>query len=89
MISNSDIDAKGFVTFDFKQTTNATAYPIVAVTYILGKTQVTGKNAVVSDFVKWMLTTFAPSAAESLGYAPLSGALYSVALNKAKTINAG
>lgn len=89
MIANSDIDAKGFVTFNFKQTTNATAYPIVAVTYILGKTQVTAKNAVVSDFVKWMLTSYAPSNAESLGYAPLSGALYSVALNKAKTINAG
>jgi len=89
MLSASDIDAKGFVTFNFKQTTNATAYPIVAVTYLLGKTSVSAKNSVVSDFAQWMLTTFAPASAESLGYAALSGSLYSVALNKAKTVNAG
>jgi len=89
MLSASDIDAKGFVTFNFKQTTNATAYPIVAVTYLLGKTSVSAKNSVVSDFAQWMLTTFAPASAESLGYAALSGSLYSLALNKAKTVNAG
>ena len=89
MLADSDIDAKGFVTFNFKQTTNATAYPIVAVTYLLGKTSVSAKNSVVSDFAQWMLTTFAPASAESLGYAALSGSLYSLALNKAKTVNAG
>lgn len=89
MLADSDIDSKGFVTFNFKQTTNATAYQIVAVTYLLGKTAVSDKNAVVSDFAKWMLTTYAPASAESLGYAALTGAIYSVALNKAKTVNAG
>lgn len=89
MVGSSDIDAKGFVTFNFKQTTNATAYPIVAVTYLLGKTSVSAKNSVVSDFAQWMLTTYAPASAESLGYAALTGPIYSVALNKAKTVNAG
>ena len=89
MLADSDIDAKGFVTFNFKQTSNATAYSIVAVTYLLGKTAVSEKNAVVGDFAKWMLTTYAPANAESLGYAALTGALYSVAMNKAKTVNAG
>ncbi len=89
MLGKSDVDAKGFVTFNFKQTTNATAYPIVAVTYLLGKTAASAKNAVVSDFAKWMLTTFAPANADSLGYAALTGDLYTVALKKAKTINAG
>ena len=89
MIADSDIDAKGFVTFNFKQTTNTTAYPFVAVTYALGRTAVTSKAIVVSGYLQWILDTYAPAAAESLGYAPLSGALLTVAKNNAKRIGSG
>jgi phosphate transport system substrate-binding protein len=89
MISNSDVDAKGFVTFNFKQTTNSTAYPFVAVTYALGRTAVSSKAIVVSDYLKWILSTYAPAAAESLGYAPLSGAILTIAKNNAMRVGSG
>ena len=87
MIANSTVDAKGFVTFDYKQTTNKTAYPVVAVTYGLGKTAKSAKNAVVSDFFKWVLNEYSPANAEALGYAPLSGAIKTVGLAKAAEVN--
>ncbi|MCX6531403.1 MAG: substrate-binding domain-containing protein [Actinobacteria bacterium] len=86
-ISGASIDATGFVTFNFKQTTNADAYPIVAVTYLLGKTEKSAKNAVVSDFATWMLSTYAPANADALGYAPLTGAMQAAGLAQAKKIN--
>jgi len=89
MIADSDIDSKGFVTFNFKQTTNTTAYPFVAVTYALGKTAVSSKSIVVSDYLKWTLNTYAPAAAESLGYAALTGALLTVAKNNAARVGSG
>ena len=87
MIANSTVDAKGFVTFDFKQTTNKTAYPVVAVTYGLGKTAKSAKNAVVSDFFKWILNEYAPANADALGYAPLSGTIKTAGLAKAAEVN--
>ena len=89
MIADSDIDAKGFVTFNFKQTANATAYPFVAITYALAKTAVSSKSVVVRGFLQWILTTYAPAAAESLGYAPLTGALLTVAKNNALRVGSG
>jgi ABC-type phosphate transport system substrate-binding protein len=89
MIADSDIDSKGFVTFNFKQTANMTAYPFVAVTYALGKTAVSSKSIVVSDYLKWTLNTYAPAAAESLGYAALTGALLTVAKNNAARVGSG
>jgi len=89
MIADSDIDSKGFVTFNFKQTTNTTAYPFVAVTYALGKTAVSAKSIIVSDYLKWILNTYAPAAAESLGYAALTGALLTVAKNNAARVGSG
>lgn len=89
MIADSDVDAKGFVTFNFKQTANASAYPFVAVTYALGKTAVSSKSIVVSDYLKWVLNTYAPASAESLGYAPLTGALLTVAKNNAMRVGSG
>ena len=89
MIADSDIDSKGFVTFNFNQTANATAYPFVAITYALGKTAVSSKSIVVSDFLKWTLNTYAPAAAESLGYAPLTGAILTVAKNNAARVGSG
>ena len=83
----STVDATGFVTFDYKQTTNTTAYPIVAVTYALGKTAKSAKNAVVSEYLQWILNTYAPANAEALAYAPLTGALKDKALVQAKLIN--
>ena len=83
----STVDATGFVTFDYKQTTNTTAYPIVAVTYALGKTAKSAKNAVVSEYLQWILNTYAPANAEALAYAPLTGALKDKALAQAKLIN--
>jgi len=89
MIADSDIDSKGFVTFNFKQTANMTAYPFVAVTYALGRTAVSSKAIVVSDYLKWILNSYAPASAESLGYAPLTGAILTVAKNNAARVGSG
>jgi len=87
MIGGSTVDAQGFVTFDYKQTKNKTAYPVVAVTYMLAKTAKSSKNAVVADFAKWMINEYGPTAADALGYAPLAGALKTAALAQAAKIN--
>jgi len=87
MIAGSKIDEKGFVTFDYKQTKNQTGYPVVAVTYLLGKTAKSAKNAVVADFAKWMINEYGPTAADALGYAPLAGAIKTSALAQAAKIN--
>lgn len=89
MIADSDIDSKGFVTFNFKQTANMTAYPFVAVTYALGRTAVSSKAIVVSDYLKWILNSYAPASAESLGYAALTGAILTVAKNNAARVGSG
>jgi phosphate transport system substrate-binding protein len=87
MIGGSTVDATGFVTFDYKQTKNTTAYPVVAVTYLLGKTAKSAKNTVVADFAKWMINDYGPTAADALGYAPLAGAIKTAALAQAAKIN--
>jgi len=87
MIGGSTVDAQGFVTFDYKQTKNKTAYPVVAVTYMLAKTATSSKNAVVAEFAKWMINEYGPTAADALGYAPLAGALKTAALAQAAKIN--
>ena len=87
MIGGSKIDEKGYVTFDYKQTKNQSAYPVVAVTYLLGKTAKSEKNAVVADFAKWMINEYGPTAADALGYAPLAGAIKTAALAQAAKIN--
>ena len=86
-LSGSTVDSRGFVTFDFKQATNATAYPITAITYALGKTAKSAKNAVVSEYLQWIINTYGPQNAEALGYAPLTGALKDTALAQAKLVN--
>lgn len=86
-IAGATIDAAGFLTFDYKQGANSAAYPIVAATYGLGKTAKSAKNAVVSDFFTWILTTYGPANAEALGYAPLTGAIKTAAEAQAKKIN--
>jgi len=87
MIGGSTVDEQGFVTFDYKQTKNTTAYPVVAVTYLLGKTAKSAKNTVVADFAKWMINDYGPTAADALGYAPLAGAIKTAALAQAAKIN--
>ena len=89
MIADSDIDAKGFVTFNYKQTSNTTAYPFVAITYALGRTAASAKALVVSDYLKYILNIYAPLQAESLGYAPLTGAVLTIAKNNAARIGSG
>ena len=86
-ISGASIDASGFVTFNFKQTTNTAAYPIVAVTYALGKTAKSAKGAIVSEFFTWVLSTYGPANADALGYAPLTGTMQTAGLAQAKKIN--
>ena len=86
-VSGASIDSVGFVTFDYKQGTNTAAYPVVAVTYGLGKTAKSAKNAVVADFFTWILTTYSPANSEALGYAPLTGALKTAAEAQAKKVN--
>ena len=87
MIGGATIDAKGFVTFDYKQANNKTAYPIVAVTYLLGKTAKSAKNAIVADFAKWMIDDYGPASADALGYAPLAGAIKTAALAQVAKVN--
>jgi ABC-type phosphate transport system substrate-binding protein len=87
MLAGSTIDDKGFVTFDYKQTKNTNAYPIVAVTYALGKQAKSAKNALVAKYFKWIIETYAPANAEGLGYAPLTGALKTAALAKVALVN--
>ena len=86
-VAGASIDSVGFVTFDYKQGTNEAAYPVVAVTYGLGKTAKSAKNAVVADFFTWILTTYSPANADALGYAPLTGALNTAAEAQAKKVN--
>ncbi|NBY45231.1 MAG: hypothetical protein EBQ64_04570 [Acidimicrobiia bacterium] len=86
-VAGASIDSVGFVTFDYKQGTNEAAYPVVAVTYGLGKTAKSAKNAVVADFFTWILTTYSPANADALGYAPLTGALKTAAEAQAKKVN--
>lgn len=80
--------AKGTVTFKYDNK-DPNAYPITAVTYLLGKTTPSAKNAIVSDFATFLLDECGPQLAESLYYAPISGALLKAAESLAKTINAG
>ncbi len=89
MIAESDIDSKGFVTFNFNQTSNTTAYPFVAITYALGRTAASAKATVVSDYLKYILNVYAPLQAEALGYAPLTGAVLTIAKNNAARIGSG
>ena len=87
MIAGANVDAQGFVTFDYKQAKNKTGYPIVAVTYLLGKTAKSAKNALVADFAKWMINDYGPTAADALGYAPLAGAIKTAALAQAAKVD--
>jgi len=87
MLAGSTVDDKGFVTFDYKQTKNTNAYPVVAVTYALGKQAKSAKNALVAKYFKWIIETYAPANAEGLGYAPLTGALKDAALAKVALVN--
>ena len=87
MLSGSTVDDKGFVTFNYKQTKNTNAYPIVAITYALGKQAKSSKNALVAKYFKWIIETYAPANAEGLGYAPLTGAVKAAALAKVALIN--
>jgi phosphate transport system substrate-binding protein len=80
--------AKGTVSFNYGNT-DEDAYPISAVTYLLGKTATDANNAVVSDFAQYLLNECGPQLAESLYYAPVTGALLKQAQANAKTINAG
>ena len=68
---------------------NASAYPIAAVTYLLGKTATSAKNSIVKDFATFLLKECGPQVAESLYYAPVTGKLLTAALNQVKKINAG
>lgn len=88
-LAGGQMDARGFVTFDFNQTSNKTAYPIGAVTYGLGQTSNDAKNKVVAQFFEWVLTTYAPANAEALGYTPLLGSMQSKGVALAKKVGAG
>ena len=54
---------------------------------MIAKTAKSAKNAVVSDFATWMLSTYAPASADALGYAPLTGAMQTAGLAQAKKVN--
>lgn len=80
--------AKGTISFKYDNQ-DPNAYPITAVTYLLGKTTPSEKNAIVSNFATFLLNECGPQLAESLYYAPVTGSLLKAAESLAKTINAG
>ena len=87
MLSGSTVADNGFVTFDYKQTKNTNAYPVVAVTYALAKKAKSAKNALVADYFGWILNTYAPANAEGLGYAALTGNILTAAKAKLALVN--
>lgn len=78
----------GLVTFNFKQASNYTAYPIGAVTYMLAKKANNETNVAVREMLQWVLNTYAPGFGESLGYVPLSGTMLTKAKALAATVGA-
>jgi ABC-type phosphate transport system substrate-binding protein len=87
-LRGASLDAQGLATFNYKQTSNKTAYPIGPVTYGLGQTSNDAKNKVVAQFFEWVLTKYAPANAEALGYTPLLGSFQSKGVALAKKIGA-
>ena len=81
-------DARGLISFNWKQTSNKTAYPLGAVTYGLCQTASDAKNKVVSQFFQWVINDFAPKNAESLAYTPLLGSTRASAMALAKKCGA-
>ena len=81
-------DEKGLITFNWKQTTNPTAYPLGATTYGLCQTASDAKNKVVAQFFQWVISDFAPKNAEALAYTPLLGATATNGLALAKKCGA-
>ena len=88
-LKGATLDDKGLATFNYKQTSNRTAYPIGPVTYGLGQTSADAKNKVVAEFFEWVLTKYSPANAEALGYTPLLGAFQSKGVALAKKVGAG
>ncbi|MGA0794365.1 MAG: substrate-binding domain-containing protein [Ilumatobacteraceae bacterium] len=82
-------NAFGLISFDWKQTTNRTAYPLGAVTYGLCQTSADAKNKVVSQLFQWLITDFGPKNAEALGYTPILNAAAAKSLTLAKKCGAG
>ena len=80
-------EAAGFATFNFNQSTNVSAYPIIAVTYMLAKQAKSDKNKLTADFLTWVVSKYSPANAESLGYVPLTGKALDVAKAQIAKIN--
>jgi len=87
-LGGASVAANGFVTFNFASKTRG-AYPIGAVTYMLGKTAKSAKSDVVRQFLEWVMNTYAPQYAEGLGYVPLAGAMKAKGLEMAAKVSAG
>jgi ABC-type phosphate transport system substrate-binding protein len=81
-------DERGLISFNWKQTSNRTAYPLGAVTYGLCQTASDAKNKVVSQFFQWVISDFAPKNAEALAYTPLLGTTSTSAMALAKKCGA-
>ncbi len=86
-LGSATVAANGFVTFNFAAKTRG-AYPIGAVTYMLGKTAKSAKSDVVRQFLEWTVNTYAPTYAEGLGYVPLSGVMKTKSLEMAAKVSA-
>jgi phosphate transport system substrate-binding protein len=80
----------GIVTFNYENTV-AGAYPITAVSYGLANTTGVGtaaNNAIVKNFVNYVLDTCAPAVAELKGYAALPASLVTISKALAAKIGA-
>lgn len=84
LLAGSEMDDRGFVTFNYEQSDKKDAYPVVAVTYALARTERTPRNRLVGEYLRWILNEFAPSQASALGYSALSGSLLEQALKQAE-----
>ena len=81
-------DARGLISFNWKQTSNRTAYPLGAVTYGLCQTASDAKNKVVAQLFEWLIKDFGPKNAEALGYTPIVGAAATQGIALAKKCGA-
>lgn len=82
-------DARGLISFDWKQTANKTAYSLGAVTYGLCQTSSDAKNKVVAQFFEWMIKDYGLKNAEALGYTPILGASAAKGIDLSKKCGAG
>lgn len=87
-LSYATVATDGLVTLNYTDT-SATAYQIVAISYGLASTKASSTNNNIRNFFNYLLGTCGPKSAEAIGYSPLTGAIYTKAVEIAARIGSG